>query len=60
MRQPELEDAAPESDARHEALAQSAAKPHPRWLVVSGLILYCAVFWGVLFAAGDWLFDTLR
>ena len=39
-------------------------KPYPRWAVVSGVAVYCALCWVVIWAAGGWLLglisDTLR
>lgn len=40
-----------------EGHAQIAGEPkssYPRWAVVSGLILYCALFWAIVVAAGVW------
>jgi len=35
-------------------------RPYPRWLVVSGVLLYCAVFWALAIAAGSWGVELIR
>ena len=35
-------------------------KPYPRWLVVTGLLTYCAVFWAVIWAVSDWGVSLVR
>jgi len=37
-----------------------AGRPYPRWMVVSGLVLYCAVFWAFVVAAGTWGVELVR
>jgi hypothetical protein len=37
-----------------------AGRPYPRWMVVSGLVFYCAVFWGIVIAAGTWGVELVR
>jgi len=32
----------------------------PRWLVASGLIVYCSVFWVLIWAAGSFGIDLVR
>lgn len=32
----------------------------PRWVVVSGLVLYCSVFWMLIWAAGTFGVDMVR
>lgn len=34
--------------------------PYPRWIVLSGLVAYCAVFWVVIWAAGSWGINLVR
>jgi hypothetical protein len=34
--------------------------PYPRWMVVSGLVLYCAVFWALIAGAGMWGVELIR
>jgi hypothetical protein len=33
---------------------------YPRWMVVSGLVFYCAVFWALVVAAGTWGVELVR
>jgi hypothetical protein len=34
--------------------------PYPRWLVVSGLIVYCAAMWAFVIVAGSWGVELIR
>jgi hypothetical protein len=35
--------------------------PHyPRWTVVSGVILYCSIFWVVVWFAGGWVLSLVH
>jgi|GEM_PF-3363116 len=49
--------AAPASPSQ---LGEDKSKRPPRWLVVSGLILYCSVFWMLIWAAGSFGIDLIR
>jgi hypothetical protein len=49
--------AAPASPSQTEM--DRTSRP-PRWLVVSGLILYCSVFWMLIWAAGSFGIDLIR
>jgi hypothetical protein len=42
------------------AATEPRLKPYPRWLVVSSVVLYCAVFWAVIVAAGSWGVELVR
>lgn len=42
------------------AASEPRLKPYPRWLVASSLVLYCAVFWAVIVAAGTWGVELVR
>ena len=33
---------------------------YPRWLVLLGLVVYCTVFWVVIWALGSWAFNLAR
>lgn len=35
-------------------------RPYPRWIVVSGLIFYCAAVWVLVIAAGSWGVELMR
>jgi hypothetical protein len=35
-------------------------RPYPRWLVVSSLVLYCALVWALVIAAGTWGVELIR
>lgn len=35
-------------------------RPYPRWLVVSGLVFYCAAVWVLVIAAGGWGIELIR
>ena len=32
----------------------------PRWIVVSGLIVYCSVFWAFIWIGASWLISVLN
>jgi hypothetical protein len=36
------------------------AKRVPRWIVVSGLVAYCSVFWLLIWAVGTFGIDLVR
>ena len=40
--------------------APRVGRPYPRWLVVSGLIVYCAALWVLVIAAGGWGVELIR
>ncbi|HYD71564.1 MAG TPA: hypothetical protein VEF55_00390 [Candidatus Binatia bacterium] len=35
-------------------------RPYPRWLVVSGLVFYCAAVWVLVVVAGSWGVELIR
>jgi hypothetical protein len=35
-----------------ESIEELREPPYPRWIVVSGVILYCSLFWGIIWVAG--------
>jgi hypothetical protein len=37
------------------AFAEPTVKPYPRWIVTSGVVAYCAVFWGVIVGLAAWI-----
>ena len=45
---------------RRDAPVEPAVKPYPRWIVVSGVIAYCAVFWGIILGLGAWAMTVFR
>jgi len=60
LRRPELEDERrPEADAP-ESRAAAPEPKYPRWMVLSGLLVYCAVFWAVIWTAGNWGVSLVR
>lgn len=56
--QPDLErrETAPSPDSNPELRRKSV----PRWLVVSSLILYCSVFWVLVWAVGSFGIEMVR
>ena len=40
--------------------AEPRVRPYPRWLVVSGLVFYCAAVWVLVIAAGSWGVELIR
>lgn len=52
--------APPEVSVRSETLARPVNSTYPRWVVVSSLALYCAVFWAIIWVAGNWGFELVR
>ena len=46
--------------ARAGEVAAPVRGGYPRWAVVSGLIIYCAVFWGIIAAVGTWAIELIR
>jgi hypothetical protein len=52
-------------DSQQPALTGAVGEPHvgrpyPRWLVISGLIAYCAAFWVLVVVAGTWGVELIR
>lgn len=48
------------SPASPEAQTVSRGKRAPKWLVVSGLLVYCSVFWMLIWAVGTFGVDMVR
>ena len=46
--------------ARADEVAAPAKTSYPRWAVISGLIIYCAVFWGIIATVGSWGIELVR
>jgi hypothetical protein len=46
--------------ARTGEVAAPAKNAYPRWAVISGLVIYCAVFWGIIATIGSWGVDLVR
>lgn len=58
LRRPQVE---PQQKPEARGAVERRSRPaYPRWLVVSGLILYCTVFWVLIWAAGNWGLDLVR
>ena len=52
---------APKPTLEGSALAEPRVeRPYPRWLVVSGLVFYCAAVWVLVVAAGSWGVELIR
>ena len=48
-------------DLERSALAEPRVeRRYPRWMVVSGLVFYCAVAWVLVIAAGSWGVELIR
>lgn len=55
LRRPKQQNIEEKEDLQGSAQVAAAPKSsYPRWAVVSGLIVYCALFWAVVVAAGIW------
>ena len=55
LRRSEQHEIEEKEDFENQAQVAGASKStYPRWAVVSGLILYCALFWGIVVVAGVW------
>jgi hypothetical protein len=52
--QPEEETVFPAPQVSHSSLR------YPRWAVVSGVILYCSIFWLVVWFAGGWVLSLIQ
>lgn len=60
LRRPQNLDA-PRPDLERSALAEPRVeRRYPRWMVVSGLVFYCAVAWVLVIAAGSWGVELIR
>jgi hypothetical protein len=59
LRRPQQWDA-PKPTPEGSAAEPRVERPYPRWLVVSGLIFYCAVVWVLVIAAGSWGVELIR
>jgi hypothetical protein len=51
---------APKPTLRASAAETRVGRPYPRWLVISSLVVYCAVFWVLVVAAGTWGVELIR
>ena len=54
LRRPQQEPEHRPELATGEQVAASPKSSYPKWAVVSGLVLYCALFWVLIAAAGTW------
>ena len=60
LRRPQNLDAS-RPDLERSALAEPRVeRRYPRWMVVSGLVFYCAVAWVLVIAAGSWGVELIR
>jgi hypothetical protein len=60
LRRPKFEQQ-PEEEIVFPAAAPAYSSPrYPRWAVVSGVILYCSVFWLVIWFAGGWVLSLIH
>ncbi len=48
-----------EESARSTVIKARANSSPPRWLVVSGLVIYCSVFWSIIWFAGNWAIEAI-
>jgi len=59
LRRPQLQPELPTAP-----LAQSApparTKGYPRWAIISGVVVYCAFCWVLVWSAGVWLLGALQ
>jgi hypothetical protein len=60
LRQPQQREEV-RADPRGSAHSEPyAGAPYPRWVVVSGVVIYCAVCWAIVVAAGSWGVELVR
>lgn len=43
-----------------DTLVEQSPHSVPRWIVVSGLVLYCSIFWAILYFAGVWVLSLFN
>ncbi len=55
LRRPHERDDETEERDFDDTLVEQSPHTVPRWIVVSGLLLYCTAFWAVLYFAGAWV-----
>lgn len=60
MRRPHERDDETEERDFDDTLVEQSPHTVPRWIVVSGLVLYCSAFWAVLYFAGAWVLSLFR
>lgn len=51
---------APKPNPQGSAAEARKERHYPRWIVVSGLIFYCAAVWVLVIAAGSWGVELMR
>lgn len=54
------DDQAADETGADNTLAEAPVASAPRWIVISGLVLYCSVFWAILYVAGAWLLSLFN
>jgi hypothetical protein len=60
LRRPAYQEARPEAPSPGEPSEALDLQRHPRWAAVSGVIIYCALVWALLFAVGAWAWTALH
>lgn len=59
LRRPQHWDA-PKPNHPASAAEPRVGRPYPRWLVVSGLVVYCVAVWVLVVMAGGWGIELIR
>ena len=55
VRRPHEKDEEIEERDFDDTLVEQSPHSVPRWVVVSGLVLYCSIFWAFIYFAGAWV-----
>jgi len=59
LRRPELREDVDPSNRRAETGARAPESRYPRWAVVSGVVVYCAVFWVIVWGVANGVLDMV-
>lgn len=60
LRRPQLETEQEQVPGHQPEAAPPLKSAYPRWAVVSGLLVYCAVFWVLVVSVGWWGIELIR
>jgi hypothetical protein len=60
LRRHQIEEQDGQGESRPNLSRPPQKSTYPKWLVLSGLVAYCAVFWVVIWAAGTWGVSVVR
>lgn len=60
LRRHQAEELEGRDEVRPDLSRPAQKSSFPRWLTVSTVVVYCAVFWMVIWAAGSWGLNLVR